>query len=112
MKTHHYLGITPQHYQEKCFEQYLRWCQNIAVAQKKDLQSVLASAAIANYYNDQFLELERSFNTVAAVLYGKVDFEIMTKNFEMIMVDIYTSYPGALLGKLPNVKMFFNCSKN
>lgn len=96
-QPHQYLGLTQEQYENDCFLQYMRWCQNLAKNHKVEFQSLLANTAMSNYYNVQFQELEHSFKVVAQRLDGLVDYEIMLRNYDMIMVDIYTNYPSALI---------------
>ena len=96
-QTHQYLGLSEEQYENDCMLQYMRWCQNLAKNQNAPLQSLLANRPMSNYYMAQFLELEHSFKIIAQKLDGLVDYEIMSRNFEMIMVDLYTNYPKPLI---------------
>lgn len=102
---HQYLGLTQEQYENDCFLQYMRWCQNLAKNHKVEFQSLLANTAISNYYTVQFLELEHAFKTVAQRLDGLVDHEIMLRNYDMIMVDIYVNYPKALIEAAKKLKI-------
>jgi hypothetical protein len=104
-QTHQYLGLSQEQYEEDCFLQYLRWCQNLAKNQNASLQCLLANSAMSNYYTVQFLELEHSFKIIAQRLDGLVDYEIMSRNYEMIMVDLYTNYPMALIEGAKKLKI-------
>lgn len=102
---HQYLGLTKQQYFIDCFSQYTRWCLNLEKNHKVPLQCLLANRALCNYYDAQFLELEHSFIVIADKLDGLVDYEQMLKNYEMIMVDLYTNYPSALIEAAKKLKI-------
>jgi hypothetical protein len=96
-QPHQYLGLSQDQYEMECMSQYMRWCQNVAKNHNTPLQCLLANRPMSNYYTTQFLELEHSFKVIAQRLDGLVDYTIMLKNYEMIMVDLYTNYPMALI---------------
>lgn len=104
-QPHQYLGLTQEQYENDCLLQYMRWCQNLAKNHKTTLQHLLANTAMCNYYNAQFQELEHSFKVVAQRLDGLVDYEMMHRNYDMIMVDIYTNYPSALIEQAKKIKI-------
>jgi hypothetical protein len=104
-QPHQYLGLSQEQYEEDCFWQYWRWCNNLAKNHNASLQSLLANTAMSNYYSVQFLELEHSFKIIAQMLDGLVDYEIMSRNYEMIMVDLYTNYPMALIEAAKKLKI-------
>lgn len=106
-----YLGLTLEQYENDCMSQYMRWCLNLAKKHNTEFQNLLANRSIVNYYNVQFLELEHNFIVIAKKLDGLVDYTIMLKNFDMIMVDIYTNYPMALIEAAKKMKIenpYFN----
>ncbi|WP_395049436.1 hypothetical protein [Flavobacterium sp.] len=104
-QPHQYLGLTQDEYDTDCMIQYMRWCQNMAKAHNVPLQSLLANRGMSNYYTAQFLELEHSFKIIAARLDGLVDTEIMNRNYEMIMVELYCNYPSALIEAAKRLKI-------
>ena len=104
-QPHEYLGLTLEQYDNDYVSQYIRWCQNLAKSHKVALQCLLANTAIHNYYRVQFLELEHSFKVVAQRLDGIVDHTIMLKNYDMIMVDIYTNYSPSLIKSAKKLKI-------
>lgn len=103
--THQYLGLTPDEYEAKCFELYQRWCTNLANNHRVNVQCLLANRAMANYYSDQFLELEHSFRIIAQRLDGLALKGIMNENYNMIMIDIHTSYPKPLIEAAKRLKI-------
>lgn len=111
-KIHQHLGLTQQEYEFDCYSQYMRWCQNLAKKQNVAFQSILANNAIANYYQSQFLELQHQFKLFAQRNDGHLDYEQMMKNYEMIMVDIYTNYPSALVEAAKKLKIENQISSN
>jgi len=104
-QPHQYLGLTTDQYQMDCMSQFMRWCMNWAKKYNMPLQSLLANKSMAIYYSNQFLELEHNFMVVAQKLDGLVDYTIMLKNYDMIMVDIYTNYPSALIEEAKKMKI-------
>ena len=104
-QPYQYLGLTQEQYEMDCIEQYMRWCMNWAKKYNMPFQALLANRAIANYYSSQFLELQHNFIVVASKLDGLVDYTIMLKNYDMIMVDIYTNYPMALIEDAKKLKI-------
>ena len=104
-QPHEYLGLTAEQYENDCISQYMRWCLNLSKAHKTEFQSLLANTAMYNYYRGQFLELEHSFKVIARRLDGLVDYTIMLKNYDMIMVDIYANYPIALIQAAKKIKI-------
>lgn len=104
-QPHEYLGLTIEQYENDCMSQYMRWCLNLAKTHNTTAQHLLANTAMYNYYRGQFLELEHSFKVIAQRLDGLVDYEIMLRNYDMIMVDIYTNYPKALIEAAKKLKI-------
>ncbi len=103
--THLYLGLTADEYETKRFEQYQRWCKNLAIAYRVSLQCLLANRAIANYYSDQFLELEHSFIIVAQRLDGVVNQAVLIENYNSIMMQIYKTYPKPLIAAAKKMRI-------
>jgi hypothetical protein len=104
-QAYEYMGLSKLQYEMNCMSQYLRWCMNWEKEFKIPLQCLLANRAMSNYYSAQFLELEHSFIIIAQKLDGLVDYEIMSRNFEMIMVDLYTNYPSGLIEDAKKVRI-------
>lgn len=103
--THQYLSLTADEYEAKRYELYYLWCANLANNHRVDVQCLLANTAMANYYSDQFLELEYNFRLVAQLLDGLVDKGIMTENYNLIMIDIHTNYPKPLIEAAKKLKI-------
>ncbi len=104
-QTHQYLGLTLEQYEMDCMSQYMRWCMNWAKKYNVPMQALLANRAMYNYYSTQFLEFEHNFIVIARKLDGLVDYTIMLKNYDMIMVDIYSNYPMALIEAAKKLKI-------
>jgi hypothetical protein len=110
--THQYLNLSPEEYETKCFKQYYRWCENLATKHRANTQCLLANRAMANYYSDQFRELEHNFKKVAQRLDGLVTTDILDENFNLIMVDIFLNYPKPLIEAAKTLKIINNLNQN
>lgn len=92
-----HLGMTPQAYSEDKIERYMRWCENLSKTRNIYLQSVMANAAISNYYAAQFQEIESGFLTIAKKIERTADHKVLRNLYASMMTDLYLAFPGALL---------------
>jgi hypothetical protein len=104
-KTHDLLRLSLAEYQQDCLERYMRWCINLSKKHKVSLQSIMANAKIANYYNAQFKEIESGFITTASLIFNRVSTEAIKDIFEEQMVDLYNAYPSALMEDAATLKI-------
>ncbi|MGV9003987.1 hypothetical protein [Flavobacterium sp.] len=103
--THQLLNLDKQVYDNDTIERYMRWCENISNIKMVCVQSIMANTAISNYYRYQFLELEHEFKSSAKLIYGKVSDKIIRNMYTEIIVQLYNSYPSALIEEAKKLKI-------
>jgi hypothetical protein len=86
-------------------ERYMRWCINVSNKTGVSLQTVIANAAVAKYYNHEFSKLENKFLNIVSGKTQWLEPKALEDMYNIIVVDMFKIYPTPLIEDARKIKI-------
>lgn len=92
------LDKTVQEYYKEQFEMYVKWCENLAIRNcTRDYQKLLANTAISKFFMERFNDLEHQALEILKPQECKITIDVARRIYSGVMIDIFASFPSALI---------------
>ncbi|MCJ1809879.1 hypothetical protein [Flavobacterium covae] len=93
------LNISQEEYEIKMMDIYLRWCMDFAINYENDLQKIVHSAPVFNYFKTEFAKCETEFLTMMGAYENAQQIKPVDiwATFYRCIVSLFNRYPKNLI---------------